>query len=178
MSVRTLRSMSSAVDTLVRGTPLPGSPARRPRVAVITDEASMGAEALAALAGTAATRPDLRQQTEMRIRHCADPAASVREFVDLTRGCSPDSLTAAVDALADDPGCDAVLVALAADDPDHSTTLIRAVERFRRDHPGTAVTVVRPPGPPRGGRRAAPPPWADRRAGLVTGRTDRAPGVR
>jgi len=116
-----------------------------PRVAVVTDEARLGDEALTVLRG-AARSPDLRQQTEMRIRHCSSPAATVRDFVDLTRQCSPGSLAAAVEALADDPGCDAVVVALGASSADRARSLVGVVERVCRDHPGTTVVVVSPAG--------------------------------
>ena len=77
MSGRTLKSMSSAVEALGQDPSSAGDRHRRRRVAVVTDEASLGAAAIAALARTSAAAPDLRQQTEMRIRHCAAPAASV-----------------------------------------------------------------------------------------------------
>lgn len=144
MSGRTLKSMSSAVEALGQDPPTAGDRHRRRRVAVVTDEASLGAAAIAALARTSAAAPDLRQQTEMRIRHCAAPAASVRDFVDLTRACSAPSLEAAVDALADDPGCDAVLITLGTDDQGLARTLVGAARRVSRGHPGTTVAIVCP----------------------------------
>ena len=117
-----------------------------PRVAVVTDEARLGAEALTVLRGVPARSPDLRQQTEMRIRHCALPAASVRDYVDLTRQCSAASLAAAVDALADDPGCDAVVVALGTASPDRVRTIAGAVGLVCRTHPDTPVVLVSPTG--------------------------------
>ncbi|WP_406830721.1 hypothetical protein ABEG17_17240 [Pedococcus sp. KACC 23699] len=144
MSGPTLKSMSSAVKALGQEPPSAGGRHRRRRVAVVTDEASLGTAAVAALAGTSARAPDLRQQTEMRIRHCAPPAASVRDFVDLTRACSAPSLEAAVGALADDPGCDAVLIALGTDDPARATALVGAARRVGRGHPGTMFAIVCP----------------------------------
>lgn len=119
---------------------------RPPRVAVVTDEAQLGDEAVSVLRGTPARSPDLRQQTEMRIRHCSSPAASVRDYVDLTRHCSARSLAAAVDALADDPGCDAVVIALGTTSVDRARTMARAVARVCRDHPDTTVVLVSPTG--------------------------------
>jgi len=117
-----------------------------PRVAVVTDEARLGDEALIVLRRVAARSPDLRQQTEMRIRHCSSPAATVRDYVDLTRQCSPGSLAAAVDALADDPGCDAVVVALGVTSADRVRSLVGVVERVCREHPDTTVVLVSPTG--------------------------------
>jgi hypothetical protein len=113
-----------------------------PRVAVVTDEARLGDEALAVLRRVAARSPDLRQQTEMRIKHCSSPTATVRDYVDLTRQCSPGSLAAAVDALADDPGCDAVVVTLGARSADRVRSLLGVVESVCRDHPDTTVFLV------------------------------------
>jgi hypothetical protein len=126
---------------------------RPPRVAVVTDEARLGDEAVNVLRGTPARSPDLRQQTEMRIRHCSSPAASVRDYVDLARHCSARSLAAAVDALADDPGCDAVVITLGRTSVARAQTMTHALARVCRDHPDTTVVMVSPtridpPSPP------------------------------
>ena len=140
-----LRTVSSTARRLVATVDrMAGDRPRLRRVAVVTDEASLGQAAVAALRSIAAQAPDLRQQTEMRIRHCAEPAASVRDFVDLTQACSTRSLTAAIDALADDPGCDAVLVALGAVDREVAARMVGVVERMTRNHPDTPVAVACP----------------------------------
>jgi hypothetical protein len=123
-----------------------GPGARPPRVAVVTDEARLGDEAVTVLRGVQARPPDLRQQTEMRIRHCSSPAASVREYVDLTRQCSATSLAATVDALADDPGCDVVVVTLGSASAERARTMVGAVERVCREHPDLPVVLVSPSG--------------------------------
>lgn len=93
---------------------------------------------------TSAPHTSSRGGRALRLVSCAVPSASVRDVVDLTPSCTSTSLAAAVDALADDPGCDAVLVALGAHDRTVVRSLVGAVERVRRDHPGTAVAVVCP----------------------------------
>ncbi len=118
-----------------------GRPPGRRRVAVVTDDPALGPMALSLLAREHAREPDLRQQTEMRIRHCA-PGARVQDFVDLTTQCTAGALTAAVDTLADDPGCDGVLVALRPCAEGRRRSMIRAVERACRDHPGLPVVVA------------------------------------
>ena len=109
--------------------------------------------------------PDLTQHTDARLRLLLPPSASVGTVVDTTAAASPEQLRLALDALAEDPGVDAV-VAMVEPRLHLGTSTIQAMlEGVSADHPRTTFVGGLPLGR---GRTSRTVPFADDPDGAVT----------
>ena len=108
--------------------------------------------------------PDLTQHTDARLRLLLPGSASVGAVVDATAAASPEQLRLTLDALADDPGVDAVVAMLEPRFHLGTSTIQAMLEEVSAGHPRTTFIGGLPL---RRGRTSRRVPFADAPDGAV-----------
>ena len=108
--------------------------------------------------------PDLTQHTDARLRLLLPASASVGAVVDATAAASPEQLRLTLDALADDPGVDAVVAMLEPRFHLGTSTVQAMLEEVSAGHPRTTFIGGLPL---RRGRASRRVPFADDPVGAV-----------
>ncbi|MGN6611882.1 MAG: GNAT family N-acetyltransferase [Angustibacter sp.] len=128
------------------------------RVAVVGNSGGPGVLAIDALSENGLVAAELTQHTLMRLDLLLPPGASSGQLVDTTASAGADVLEQAMSTVMDDPGVDAVLLALTPLQQ-LPTALIRSVvDRTSASHPDV-TTVLCITG--EGGRESGRVPWFD-----------------
>lgn len=94
------------VSALLSTQPVP----KGDRVAVITNAGGAGILAADACADYGLKVPELSQETQMKLRSYLSPMAGLKNPVDMIASATPDDYAKTIDAVANDPGIDALLV--------------------------------------------------------------------
>ncbi|MFN4088833.1 MAG: CoA-binding protein, partial [Alphaproteobacteria bacterium] len=105
LRVRDIEELFDAVETLARAGDVPGA-----RLGIMTNGGGMGVLATDALIGAGGSLPDLAPETVTRLDAVLPPTWSRANPVDIIGDATGERYGAALDALLDDPGLDALLV--------------------------------------------------------------------
>ncbi len=135
------RPLPSAADVVALLHTQP-RPAGR-RVAVVASGADVSAAAAAALEEAGLLPADVTQHCDMRTRFVAPTATHTGGSVTLPRGTADASLRAVLATLAEDPGVDAVVVAVDPT-PWPGAQLARTLDAVSREYPRVTVVAAFP----------------------------------
>ena len=147
------RPLPSATDAVALLLTQP-RPAGR-RVAVVASGADVSAAAAAALEEAGLLPADVTQHCDMRTRFVAPTATHTGGSVILPRGTADASLRAVLATLAEDPGVDAVVVAVDPT-PWPGAQLARTLDAVSREYPRVTVVAAFPSRAPPGTWPSAP----------------------